>query len=57
MLQAYQGLSTGSLIKIRQPFATSERVKFDEIAQSYGDRLYENQAAARAAAPDAKQQQ
>lgn len=50
VLQAYEGLSTGSLIKIRQPFATSARVKFDEIGQSYGDKLYENRADAQTAA-------
>ncbi|QWA10732.1 hypothetical protein GTU79_26770 [Sodalis ligni] len=47
VLKAYEGLGTGSLIKIREPFATTSRVKFDEIAQSYGDKLYENRADAR----------
>ncbi len=56
VLKAYEGLGTGSLIKIREPFATSSRVKFDEIAQSYGDKLYENRADARPPAAAAKQQ-
>lgn len=47
VLAEYESLGTGSLLKMRQPFATSSRVKFDEIAQSYGDRLYENRADAR----------
>ncbi|QTF08705.1 DNA repair protein [Brenneria izadpanahii] len=47
VLAAYEGLSTGSILQMRQPFATSSRVRFDEIAQSYGDRLYENRADAR----------
>ncbi|USQ51636.1 hypothetical protein NFX37_13290 [Serratia marcescens] len=47
VLTEYESLGTGSLLKMRQPFATSSRVKFDEIAQSYGDRLYENRADAR----------
>lgn len=56
VLRAYEGLSTGSLIQIRQPFATSARVKFDEIAQSFGDKLYDNRADARPAAVVAAQQ-
>jgi chromosome segregation ATPase len=47
VLAEYESLGTGSLLKMRQPFATSSRVKFDEIAQSYGDKLYENRADAR----------
>ncbi|MEC5319245.1 hypothetical protein VSX61_09865 [Brenneria populi subsp. brevivirga] len=55
VLTAYEGLGTGAILQMRQPFATSSRVKFDEVAQSYGDRLYENRADARRAvsAPEA----
>ncbi|MBF2808678.1 DNA repair protein [Klebsiella pneumoniae] len=51
VLTEYENLGTGSLLKMRQPFATASRVKFDEIAQSYGDRLYENRADARQTTP------
>jgi len=30
-------------MKIRQPFAGSARVKFEEMAQTFGDNLYKNQ--------------
>ena len=31
---------TGTLFSSRQPFAQSARVKYDDIAQRYGDALY-----------------
>jgi chromosome segregation ATPase len=51
VLTEYESLGTGSLLKMRQPFATAARVKFDEIAQSYGDKMYENRADARQPTP------
>jgi hypothetical protein len=51
----------GTLISARQPFAAKSRVKFEEVAQQYGDKLYEGKfdlrsvrapaAAGRASAP------
>lgn len=41
VLQAYETLDLGTLIAARQPFAAKSRVKFEEVAQQYGDKLYE----------------
>lgn len=41
ILAAYEQFSTGDLLKIRQPLASSARVKFDEHAQALGDKLYD----------------
>ncbi|MBO9356975.1 DNA repair protein [Bordetella petrii] len=43
ILAAYENFSTGDLLKIRQPFAAGARVKFEEQAQEYGDKLYGGQ--------------
>lgn len=43
ILDAYQNLGSGSLFRMRQPLAASARVKFENQAQDYGDRLYNNQ--------------
>lgn len=40
VLQAYENLDMSTLLSFRQPFATQSRVRFDEIAQQYGDKLY-----------------
>jgi DNA repair exonuclease SbcCD ATPase subunit len=40
ILDAYQHVGLGTLIETREPFAQGERVKYDEIAQRYGDALY-----------------
>lgn len=53
ILAAYESFSTGDMLKIRQPFAGSARVKFEEQAQLYGDKLYSGQFDARQAAPAA----
>jgi len=50
VLHAYETLDIGDVISARQPFATKARVRFDEIAQQYGDRLHEGRFDARAAA-------
>ncbi|CAB3755280.1 hypothetical protein [Paraburkholderia humisilvae] len=40
ILDAYEHIDLGTFMKARQPFAQSARVKYDEIAQQYGDQLY-----------------
>jgi chromosome segregation ATPase len=41
ILDAYSHMSVGRVIASREPFAASERVKLDNAAQAYGDKLYE----------------
>lgn len=41
ILDAYSHMGIGRVIASREPFAASERVKLDNAAQAYGDRLYE----------------
>lgn len=41
ILDAYVHIDMGSVIGARQPFAASARVKLENAAQAYGDRLYE----------------
>ncbi len=48
VLRAYETLDMGSVFAARQPFAAQSRVKFEQIAQQYGDRLYEGRFDARA---------
>lgn len=40
ILEAYEKIDVSDVMKIRQPFAGSARVKFEELAQTYGDALY-----------------
>lgn len=47
MLGEFEQVSTGTLLKLRQPFAANARVKFEEMAQIYGDQLYSGQVQAR----------
>lgn len=59
ILNAYERISTGGILAMKQPFAGSARVKFEEQAQEYGDKLYDAQvsaapAAAAAATPTAQ---
>ena len=49
ILNAYERVSTGDMMAMRQPFARSARVKFEEQAQEYGDKLYDAQVPASAA--------
>lgn len=49
VVQAYEQLDMGALMSVRQPFAAQSRVKFEQIAQEYGDRLYQGKFDARAA--------
>ena len=64
ILKAYETVDLGSVLASRQPFAAQSRVKFEQIAQQYGDKLYEGKfdvravnAPAPAAAPAAGDKQ
>jgi hypothetical protein len=48
VLRAYETMDMGSVFAARQPFAAQSRVKFEQIAQQYGDKLYEGRFDARA---------
>ncbi|MGJ7524773.1 hypothetical protein [Variovorax sp. GB1P17] len=48
ILRAYETVDLGSVLASRQPFAAQSRVKFEQIAQQYGDKLYEGKFDARA---------
>lgn len=41
ILDAYSHMTIGSVVASREPFAASERVRLENAAQAYGDRLYE----------------
>jgi colicin import membrane protein len=41
ILHAYETVDFGTVLKLREPFATKSRVKYEQIAQEYGDKLYE----------------
>lgn len=41
VLKAYEDISLGDVLRTRQPFAAAARVRFDDIAQRYGDELYQ----------------
>ncbi|MGV2866879.1 DNA repair protein [Achromobacter sp. ESBL13] len=43
ILNAYERISTGDILAIKQPFAGKARVQFEEQAQTYGDKLYDAQ--------------
>lgn len=47
ILQAYETVNVGTVMRSRQPFAAQSRVKFEQIAQQYGDKLYEGRFDAR----------
>ena len=60
ILKAYETMDVATVVAARQPFATQARVKYEQIAQEYGDKLYEGKfdeqqaiAAAAAAKPAA----
>lgn len=58
VLQAYEQMDLGTVLAARQPFAAQSRVKFEQLAQQYGDRLYQGKfdvnAAPAQVAADAK---
>jgi len=41
ILQAYETMDIGTIMSVRQPFAAQSRVKYEQVAQQYGDKLYE----------------
>ncbi|UZT80852.1 DNA repair protein [Ectopseudomonas chengduensis] len=43
ILTAYENIEVSDVLKIRQPFASGARVKFEELVQRYGDELYQTQ--------------
>ncbi|RQO33522.1 hypothetical protein DBR37_15115 [Herminiimonas sp. KBW02] len=47
ILQAYESVDMATVMSARQPFAAQSRVKLDQIAQQYGDKLYEGRFDAR----------
>lgn len=47
ILHAYETLDVGTVLSARQPFAAQSRVKFEQIAQQYGDKLYDGRFDAR----------
>ena len=42
LLAAYEKIDVAEVMSIRQPFASGARVKFEELAQGFGDGLYLN---------------
>ncbi|MCP2072911.1 UNVERIFIED_ORG: chromosome segregation ATPase [Pseudomonas lini] len=42
LLHAYETIDVSDIMKIRQPFAAKTRVRFEELAQGFGDDLYKN---------------
>ncbi|GER15664.1 hypothetical protein [Variovorax boronicumulans] len=48
VLRAYETMDVGSVLASRQPFAAQSRVKYEQIAQQYGDKLYESRFDVRA---------
>lgn len=53
ILRAYETVDLGNVFASRQPFAAQSRVKFEQIAQQYGDKLYEGRFDARSVAAPA----
>jgi chromosome segregation ATPase len=48
ILDAYSNVGLGTVLSSRQPFAAASRVKLENAAQGYGDRLYEQKLPAAA---------
>jgi colicin import membrane protein len=48
ILHAYETMDVSTVLAARQPFAAQSRVKFEQIAQQYGDQLYAGKFDARA---------
>ncbi len=55
VVNAYEKLDLNTVLSSRQPFATSRRVKLEEIAQQYGDKLYQSRFDVRAVNAPAEQ--
>ncbi|MFS8977543.1 hypothetical protein [Cupriavidus necator] len=50
ILRAYETVDIGTVLAARQPFAAQSRVRYEQIAQEYGDKLYQGRFDARAGA-------
>ncbi|MBO9688188.1 MAG: hypothetical protein J7598_16425 [Mitsuaria chitosanitabida] len=48
LLRAYETMDATTLLRVRQPFAGRIRVRFEEVAQQFGDRLHAGRFDARA---------
>ncbi len=55
ILQAYESVDMATVMSARQPFAAQSRVKLDQIAQQYGDKLYEGRFDVRSSNAPAEQ--
>jgi colicin import membrane protein len=55
ILRAYETMDMASVLSSRQPFAAQSRVKYEQIAQEYGDKLYDGKFDARAVQAPAPQ--
>lgn len=55
ILDAYEHIDVAQVLKMRQPFASTARVKFEEVAQGMGDELYKTQFEAAEKIPVVKQ--
>lgn len=42
LLRAYESIDVADVMTIRQPFAAKARVRFEELAQGFGDDLYKH---------------
>lgn len=47
VLHAYETVDFGTVFSTRQPFAAKARARYEQIAQEYGDRLYQGRFDAR----------
>lgn len=47
ILRAYETVDLGTVLAARQPFAAQSRVRYEQIAQEYGDKLYQGRFDAR----------
>lgn len=56
VLEAYEKVDMSAVMSTRQPFAAQARVKFEQIAQQYGDRLYQSKFDVRAVSVPAAQE-
>jgi len=51
ILDAYEHVGLGTFLRSREPVAQGARVKYDQIAQDYGDKLYNGKFDPRAISP------
>ncbi|MGO4328278.1 hypothetical protein AB4Z48_27990 [Cupriavidus sp. 2TAF22] len=54
ILHAYETVDMTTVLAARQPFAAQSRVRYEQIAQDYGDKLYEGRFDVRAVEPSAE---